>query len=129
MIKIEHIAIWVKDLEKMKAFYIRWFAFQSNDKYVNPKKGFSTYFLSSGDGNCRLELMTLDTDLQIPQAKDSYGWAHIAFSLGSKEQVDIVTEKMVSEGIKCVGQARWTGDGYYESVIEDLEGNKVELTI
>lgn len=129
MIKIEHIAIWVHDLEKMKAFYTHWFEFHSNDKYVNPKKGFSSYFLSSGDGNCRIELMTRDNDLHSPLAKDTYGWAHIALNLGSKEQVDILTEKMIAEGVKCAGATRWTGDGYYESVIEDPEGNKIELTI
>ena len=129
MIKIEHIAIWVHDLEKMKAFYTHWFQFHSNDKYVNSKKGFSSYFLSSGDGNSRIESMTRDNDLYSLLATDTYGWAHKALSLGSKEQVDVLTEKMVAEGILGVGEARWTGDGYYESVIEDPDGNKIELTI
>lgn len=128
MIKIEHVAIWVKDLEKMKAFYIKWFGFQSNDKYVNPNKGFSSYFLTSGNDHCRIELMTHENG-NFERSKDLYGWAHIALSLGTKEKVDVLTEKIVQSGINCVGEPRWTGDGYYESVIEDPEGNKIELTI
>jgi lactoylglutathione lyase len=129
MIKIEHIAIWVKDLERMKEFYVKWFDFQSNEKYTNPKKGFSSYFLSQGQENCRLELMTRETELFTASQHDLYGWAHIALSLGSKEKVDSLTKQMEEAGINCVGQPRWTGDGYYESVIEDPEGNKIELTV
>ncbi len=124
--KIEHIAIWVEDLEKMKAFYLKFFELESNEKYVNPKKQFSSYFLSFESG-ARIELM------QKPElAKSSgekTGLAHFAISLGSKEKVNALTEFIRESGYRVVGEPRTTGDGYYESGIADPEGNLIELTV
>lgn len=129
--KIEHIAIWCNDLELTRDFYMNYFNMISNEKYVNPTKQYSSYFLSSSSENtsARLELM------QRPDIKSNtttrgtlMGFAHLAISLGSKELVDILTNKLRADGYKIIGEPRTTGDGYYESVIEDLEGNWVELT-
>ena len=54
--KIEHIAIWTKEIEMLRGFYEKYFDAQSNDKYTNPKKGFSSYFLSF-DSGARIEIM------------------------------------------------------------------------
>lgn len=129
MFKIEHLAIWVKDLEKMKAFYTHWFGFQSNNKYVNPTKGFSSYFLQAKENNhCRIELMASEKALVNAPNETFYGLAHIALSVGSERNVDELTENMRAAGVNILGEPRWTGDGYYESVVEDPEGNKIELT-
>lgn len=129
-VKIEHIAIWTADIENMRSFYQTYFGFECNQKYVNRIKGFSSYFLSFPDG-CRLELMhseKLSAKTQQPK-KVTRGYAHIAFSLGSKDAVDAITKKLISDGFEKLDGPRTTGDGYYESVFLDPERNIIELTI
>lgn len=126
--KIEHIAIWTSDLEKMKKFYLRFFKLKSNIKYYNPQKKFSSYFLSFETG-ARIELMHKpDIEKNFAQIEPILGLTHFAISLGSKEQVDKLTKQISEEGFRIIGQPRTTGDGYYESIIEDPEGNLIELT-
>jgi lactoylglutathione lyase len=127
--KIDHLAIWVRDLEKMKAFYTKYFQSASGEKYCNPKKNFSSYFLSF-EGECRLEIMQMPN---IPENEnDAYqqyrGIIHFAISVGSKEKVDALTEHLRKDGYEIVGEPRTTGDGYYESVILDPENNRIEIT-
>ncbi len=128
--KIEHIAIWTKDIEKSKAFYVKYFGASSNEKYTNKKKGFSSYFLSFDEG-CRLEIMNISNTLHLENnTNESFlGIAHFAISVGSKEKVDDLTHTIRVAGFSVVGEPRWTGDGYYESVVLDPDGNKVEITI
>ena len=128
--KIEHLAIWVKDLEKMKDFYTRHFGATAGDLYINTTKKFSSYFLSF-DGGSRLELMCRPGIIDHPGtgSQESIGIAHFAISSGSKEQVDHLTEVLEKSGCEVVGKPRTTGDGYYESVVLDPEGNRVEITI
>ncbi|HEY4149020.1 MAG TPA: VOC family protein [Chitinophagaceae bacterium] len=128
--KIEHVAIWTNQLEEMKAFYTAFFQAVPNEKYCNLKKSFSSYFLSFENG-ARLELMHMP---DIPGNKNdvmdqSIGFIHIAISMGSKEQVDALTEAIRAAGYPVIGEPRWTGDGYYESVILDPDSNRIELTI
>ena len=127
MPKIEHIALWCRELEVMKDFYVRYLDGTSINKYHNPAKGFSSYFIAFEDGS-RLELMKRE-DIDQRIAESLLGWAHIAFSLGSKEAVDTLTERLRVEGYPVVGEPRTTGDGYYESVVSDPEGNHIELTV
>lgn len=124
--KIEHIAIYVDDLERAKDFFVKYFNAIPNNIYHNKKTDFKSYFLTFEDG-ARLEIMHKPN---IPDGmKNSTGYAHIAFSLGSAENVDILTEKLKSDGYKVISEPRTTGDGYYESCIADCEGNHIELTI
>ena len=128
--KIEHIAIWSNDIERLKEFYSHYFHTQTSEKYFNPKKNFQSYFLSFENG-CRLELM------QMPGIPDSHhdprvqfmGLIHIAISVGSKEAVDKLTEQLRKDGFEIVGEPRTTGDGYYESIILDPDGNRIEITV
>lgn len=124
--KIEHIAIWVKDIEKMKGFYLYFFDMKSNEKYENPKKNFSSYFLSFKDG-ARIELMH-NPDISEFIEKSKLGLTHFAISVGNKEKVDSITENIRENGYQIIGEPRTTGDGYYESNIADPEGNLIELT-
>ena len=125
---IEHLAIWVQDLEKMKDFYTRFFAMKCNDKYLNEKKQFSSYFLSF-EGGARIELMHRpDISEQSSEWGNTFGLTHFAISVGSRERVDELTESIRKAGFKVTGEPRTTGDGYYESVILDPEGNLVEIT-
>lgn len=128
--KIEHIAIWTSDLEKMKDFYVRFFGAVPNEKYTNLKNNFYSYFLSFQTG-ARLELMQMPN---IPANKNDIfeqylGVIHMAFAVGSKEKVDSLTELLRSENYRVVGEPRTTGDGYYESVVLDPEGNRLEITV
>lgn len=123
--KIEHIAIWVKDLEKMKQFYTQYFNMSCGEKYHNPKKNFSSYFLSFESG-ARIEIM-YQPDVSEERAK--IGFAHLAISLGSKEKVIELTEKLQNDNYAIFDEPRITGDGYFESVILDPEGNQIELTV
>ncbi|MDG3085809.1 VOC family protein [Vibrio hannami] len=126
--KIEHIAIWCKDLEMMKCFYEKNFNATSNEKYINQTKGFSSYFLTLPEG-ARIELMKMESIdvLQVDAYKQFTGLAHIAFSVGSVAKVDQMTNSFKAEGYEILGEPRWTGDGYYESVLLDPEGNHLEI--
>ena len=126
--KIEHLAIWVEDLEKMKNFYIKYFNMKCSEKYINNKNSFSSYFLSF-DSGARIELMYRpDISEQIENKGRINGLTHIAISVGNKEKVDQLTDLIRNKGYKIIGEPRTTGDGYYESVIADPEGNHIELT-
>lgn len=128
--KIEHLAIWVQDLEKMKAFYTRYFGGKAGEQYHNPKKNFTSYFLSFDEG-CRLELMHRpDIPANIHDLLQEYrGIIHFAISVGSKLKVDQLTDELRSAGYQVLGEARTTGDGYYESVVLDPENNRIEITV
>ena len=126
--KIEHIAVWVKDLEKTRTFYQKYFGATSNEKYVNPVKKFESYFLSFDNG-CRLEIMTRADIKESENLYESqqFGIIHFAFSAGSKEKVNELTEVLRNDGYTIAGEPRTTGDGYYESVILDPENNIIEI--
>jgi lactoylglutathione lyase len=126
---IEHIAIWAKDLEALKDFYIRFFGAKPNKKYLNSLKNFESYFLSFESG-ARLELMQMPgVENSMHQAESQYmGLTHLAFSTGSRRQVDDLTEELRQQGYRIVSEPRTTGDGYYESVILDPEGNRIEIS-
>ena len=126
--KIEHIALYVNDLEKAKEFFMKYLDAKSNDGYYNPKTGFRSYFLSFDDG-ARLEIMNKPEMPDLPKDLARTGYAHIAFSVGSKEKVDALTAELESSGYKVVSGPRTTGDGYYESCIVAIEGNQIEITI
>lgn len=128
--QIEHIAIWTKQLEILKDFYVKYFKATPNEKYHNPKKSFSSYFLSFENG-CRLEIMEKEViPANINNIYDEYtGLIHFAVSVGSKEKVDEMTETFRNDGFEIVGEPRTTGDGYYESVILDPDKNRIEITI
>ena len=127
--KIEHLAIWTLDLETMREFYMKFVRVKSNEKYFNPKKKFSSYFLSFENG-ARIEIMHRPDISEILEKFDSkIGLAHFAISVGSKEKVDSLTESIREGGYRVIGEPRTTGDGYYESVIADPEGNLIELTV
>ena len=128
--KIEHIAIWSLDIEKLKDFYLKYFEATSNEMYTNTSKGFSSYFLSFSSGS-RLEIMQMDS---IPKTKNdpkeqATGITHFAFSIGSQELVDDLTARLKKDGCQVVDGPRHTGDGYYESVVLDPEDNRIEITI
>ena len=126
--KIEHLAIWVADLEKMKNFYVEFMGGESGALYHNPTKKFTSYFISFEDG-CRLELMHRpDINSEKSLDTDSLGLVHFAISVGNKENVVNLTEQLRHAGYNVLGEPRTTGDGYFESVIADPEGNKIEIT-
>ena len=127
--RIEHLAIWVHDLEKVKEFYIKYFEMKCGEKYTNIKKDFSSYFLSFEGASTRIEIMSRpDITDSSCEHSISFGLTHFSISVGSKMKVDRLTEQLRFDGYKIVGEPRTTGDGYYESVIEDCEGNWVEIT-
>ena len=126
---IEHIAIWTKDLEQIKTFYQTFFGAKSNQKYTNPTKGFESYFLSF-DSGARIEIMSLPK-LAAPagDGPPAVGLAHFAISTGSKQAVEALTQQIEQAGYRVVSPPRTTGDGYFESVVADPDGNLVEITI
>ena len=126
--KIDHIALYVKDLEVSKAFYETFFGAKSNELYHNPKTDLHTYFLSF-DSGARLEIMWRPNLSERLDKIMNEGLIHFAFSVGSKEAVDALTQKIIDEGYMCFSAPRTTGAGYYESVILDPDGNMVEITI
>ena len=126
--KIEHIAMYLKDLEAGRDFFVKYFEAKANDGYHNLQTGFRSYFLTFEDG-ARLELMNKPVMENEKKTINRTGFVHIAFSLGSKERVDALTEKLKSDGYEVISEPRITGDGYYESCILGLEENQIELTV
>lgn len=129
MIKIEHVAIWVKDIEKMREFYCHYFGGMANQKYINEQKGFSSYFISFATG-ARLEIMhSIHLDNQpITNGEAHLGLIHLAISVGSNAMVDQLTAQLKNDGYKVLSGPRTTGDGYYESCVLDPENNQIEIT-
>ena len=125
---IEHIAMYVNELEKAKEFFIKYFNAISNEGYHNKTTDFRSYFLTF-DGGARLEIMNKPQMRDDEKGLNRTGFVHIAFSLGSKEAVDILTERMKNDGYHVISGPRTTGDGYYESCIIGIEGNQIEITI
>lgn len=123
---INHIAIWAQDIELLKDFYCRWFNAIAGSRYHNPKRGMIAYFLSFPDGGAMLEIINESDIIDLDISKKIRG---SAISLGSKKAVDECTDFMRSGGVTILGNPRTTGDGLYESVVADPEGNIVELTV
>ncbi len=126
--KIEHIALYVNDLEGAKDFFIKYFDATSNEIYHNPRTDFRSYFLTFADGS-RLEIMTKPDLTDSGDFLNRFGYAHIAFSAGSKEAVDALTVRLREDGYPVISGPRTTGDGYYESCILAFEGNQIEITV
>ena len=126
--RIEHIAMYVNDLEKARTFFMRYFGASSNEGYQNPRTDFRSYFLSF-DCGARLEIMNKPLMSDTEKGLNRTGYIHIAFSLGSKSAVDELTERLKADGYEVTSGPRTTGDGYYESCIVGIEGNQIEITV
>lgn len=126
--KIEHIALFVNDLEKARDFFVSYFGAIPNEGYRNPLTDFRSFFLSFSDGS-RLELMTKPDLTDSGDFLNRFGYAHIAFSAGSREAVDRLTARLRADGYPVLTGPRTTGDGYYESCILGFEGNLIEITV
>ncbi len=126
--RIEHIALYANDLEAARDFFVTYLNGVSNDGYYNKKTGFRSYFISFEDG-ARLEVMTKPGMTDAEKELNRTGYAHVAFSVGSAERVDELTERLRSDGFEVVSGPRTTGDGYYESCIVAVEGNQIEITV
>ena len=126
--RIEHVAMYVSHLEEARDFFVKYLGAKSNDGYRNPRPGFRSYFLTFDDGT-RLELMNKPTMIDDAKVPERTGYAHIAFSVGSKEAVDTLTARLRADGYAVVSGPRTTGDGYYESCILAVEDNQIEITV
>lgn len=122
---IHHVAIWVRDIELVKGFYLKYFDCKCNNKYVNEEKGFSSYFISFLSGG-RIELM-MRKGVGEAIGSEVFGYTHLAIDVGSRSAVDVLTDRLKRDGFSVVGWPRVTGDGYYESVVLDPENNRLEL--
>ena len=128
VMKIEHIAMYVNDLEAARSFFIKYFGASANDEYHNPRTDFRSYFLTFEDG-ARLEIMH-KPNLEDPEKTlNRTGLIHVAFSVGSREKVDALTAELKADGYEVVSGPRTTGDGYYESCVVALEQNQIEITV
>lgn len=126
--KIDHLAVYVHDLDGARDFFVRYFEAKSNEMYHNTKTGFRSYFLSF-DSGCRLEIMTRPGLVEERTSDLRYGYIHFAVSVGSKERVDALTERLRNDGYEVVSGPRTTGDGCYESCVTGPENNLVEITV
>ena len=128
--KIEHVALWAQDIERLRAFYEKYFEAVAGNKYVNPHKAFESYFLTFSSG-ARIELMHMPSIPSSPTSsgEQSVGYIHLAISAGSEERVDSLTSRLAADGYEVLDGPRRTGDGYYESVVLDPEGNRIEVCV
>ena len=125
--RIEHIAMYVNDIEQAREFFIKYLDGKSNDGYHNAKTGFRSYFISFEDG-ARLEIMNKPDMDDQEKTLNRTGLIHLAFTVGSKKRVDELTQLFQADGYRVVSGPRTTGDGYYESCIVTIEGNQIEIT-
>jgi lactoylglutathione lyase len=128
MPRLEHVAIWARDLDRVCGFYVEHFGATVGERYENPRKGFCSRFLNF-EGGARIEVMTTTTlALQVCEpGAHRMGLAHVAITIGSEAEVDSLTARLGALGVPVLDGPRRTGDGYYESVVLDPEGNRVEL--
>ncbi|MCR4694742.1 MAG: VOC family protein [Pseudobutyrivibrio sp.] len=126
--KIEHIAMYVNNLEAARDFFVKYLDGKSNEGYHNKNTDFRSYFISFDDG-ARLEIMNKPEMVDDKKSLNRTGYIHLAFSLGSKERVDELTARLKQDGYEIVSGPRTTGDGYYESCLVVFEGNQIELTV
>jgi lactoylglutathione lyase len=124
-VRIEHVGLWVGDIDKVAAFYARYFEARVGELYQNPRKGFESRFLAFGNG-ARLEIMKR-TDVTGRAAEELLGFAHVAFTAGDEAHVDALAARFAADGLAPDSGPRRTGDGYYECVVRDPEGNRVEI--
>ena len=125
--KIDHVALYVRDLEGAKDFFVKYFQAVPSEQYHNPKTDFKSYFLSFDSGT-RLEIMTRP---ELHEQNDTHmrtGFIHLSFRVGNHRMVDKLTSQLVSDGYEVISGPRVTGDGYYESQIAGFEGNVIEIT-
>jgi lactoylglutathione lyase len=128
--QIEHVAIWTRDLKRLIAFYQTYFEACPGRPYVNQRNRFESCFLEFASG-ARLELMSMPT---VPDSTNDIerqftGIIHLAFAAGSEENVERLTRRLERDGYRVVDGPRRTGDGYYESVVFDPDGNRLEITV
>ncbi len=125
---IHHIAIWTPDLERLRDFYIRYFSARCGEKYTNPAKGYSSYFLHF-DGGASIEIMhRADIPASpLPPGEQAGGYTHLSLGVGSEAEVDRLAGLLAVQGYPVVDGSRRTGDGYYEAVVLDPDGNRVEI--
>lgn len=126
--RLEHVAMYVNDLERARTFFETYLDGKSNDGYHNRNTDFRSYFLSFADG-ARLELMHKPDMEDLAKPLNRTGFAHLAFSVGSREKVDALTAQLKADGYRVVSGPRTTGDGYYESCIVAIEDNQIEITV
>ena len=124
--RIDHIAIYTKQLERLKAFYTYYFGGIANEKYTNKTTGLETYFLTFQDGS-RLELMARPVLDENSKELFHTGYIHMAFCVDFVENVDALTAKLEEDGYAVISHPRTTGDGYYESCVLDPDGNQIEI--
>lgn len=126
--KIDHIAMYVNDLENARDFFVKYLGATSNDGYHNKTTDFRSYFLSFDEG-ARIEIMNRPGMEDAEKELARTGYIHIAFNVGSKEKVDELTARLKMDGYEAISGPRTTGDGYYESCIIAIEGNQIEITV
>lgn len=125
--RIEHVAMYVNSLKEARDFFVRYFGAVSNEGYHNKKTDFRSYFLTFEDG-ARLELMNRPGMEDPEKTGARTGYIHLAFSAGSREAVDALTNRLRADGCEVLSGPRVTGDGYYESCVLGPEGNQIEIT-
>ena len=126
--RIDHAALFCRDLEQMRQFFIDYFDARSNEQYHNPRTGLRTYILSFTEGSTRLELMLRPDVQDADPSQPAIGYVHLSFAVGSKKGVDLLTRRLAADGYTVTSGPRTTGDGYYESCILGPEGIQIELT-
>lgn len=128
--RIEHVAVYVNDLEGTRAFFETYFGAHVTDSpYHNPRTDFRSYFMGFDNGGTRLELMHKPAMDDLDKPLNRTGYAHLTFALGSPEAVDELTARLHADGYETISGPRTTGDGYYESCVLGFEGNQLELTV
>lgn len=127
---IDHIGIYMNDLEAAKTFFETFFQAKSHPPYHNVRTGFRSYFLTFGDSFTRLELMNRP-ETKTPESTAAYavGYHHLSVSVGSKEQVDALASQLSAAGYPVLDGPRTTGDGYYECCVQGPENLNIEITV
>lgn len=125
--RIDHTALFCRNLEQMRQFFIDYFDARSNEQYHNPRTGLRTYILTFTEGSTRLELMQRPDVQDANPSQPAIGYVHLSFAVGSRKGVDLLTRRLAANGYTVTSGPRTTGDGYYESCILGPEGIQIEV--
>lgn len=125
--RIQHVALWTRDIEAAARFWADHFGARVGDRYESARRpGFVSRFVRL-EGGAAIELMTGPWLAAAEPELEREGWAHIAVTVGSREMVRSLAERLQAAGL-LVSAPRLTGDGFFEAVARTPDGALVEIT-
>ncbi len=125
--KMDHVAIVTGNAETMKEFYEMNFKTERTIRWTDGTV--LLYFIEFSNG-VKLELEQRDNPVHVERdVENTYGLAHLAIQVDTKEELEEITERMKKNGVPMRSGPTAYGEDFYESSFWDPDGNIVEITV